>query len=80
MVLFHHERWDGTGYPGFLKGEEIPIVVRIFSIVDAYEAMVNDRPYRKKMPVGETLDELRNNSGKQFDPRLVDIFLELHSY
>lgn len=77
LILIHHERWDGEGYPGFLKNEEIPLVVRIFSIADAYEAMVNDRPYKKKISKREALLEIRNKSGTQFDPKLASMFIEL---
>ena len=77
LILIHHERWDGKGYPGFLKGQDIPIVVRIFSIVDAYVAMVNDRPYRDKLSEEGALGELRKNAGTQFDPKLVDIFIDV---
>ncbi len=75
LILIHHERWDGNGYPGFLQGKDIPIVVRVFSIVDAYVAMISDRPYRKKISKSEALKELRENAGTQFDPDLVEIFI-----
>jgi HD-GYP domain-containing protein (c-di-GMP phosphodiesterase class II) len=75
-VLAHHERWDGSGYPGGLKGEEIPIESRIISIVDAYYAMTNDRPYRKALGMDTAVRELLNGSGIQFDPELVDVFIE----
>ena len=77
LILIHHERWDGNGYPGFLKGKEIPIVVRIFSIVDAYVAMINDRPYRRTLGKRQALNEIINNSGTQFDPDLVDVFMNV---
>ncbi|WP_246169634.1 PAS domain S-box protein [Alkalibaculum sporogenes] len=75
-ILHHHERWDGKGYPHGLKREEIPIHCRILSVVDAYDAMTNDRYYRKAMNSQEALEELRRNSGKQFDERVVDTFLQ----
>ncbi len=75
-VLAHHERWDGTGYPGRLKGEEIPLKARIISIADSYHAMVNDRPYRKALSKRQALEELQRNSGTQFDPVLVSLFIE----
>lgn len=71
----HHECWDGTGYPRGLKGEEIPLAARIIAIVDAYHAMISDRPYRPAMPADKAKRVLRNGAGTQFDPLLVDIFL-----
>ena len=73
----HHERWDGSGYPRGLKGEEIPLVARLFSIVDVWDALSSDRPYRKKMPRWEVVSYLREKSGVLFDPKLVDIFLSV---
>lgn len=77
LILIHHERWDGNGYPGFLKKDEIPLAVRIFSIADAYEAMVNDRPYKKKLSHEEALEEIKNKAGSQFDPELAEVFVDL---
>ncbi len=71
----HHERWDGSGYPRGLKGEEIPLVARLFAIVDVWDALCSDRPYRKKMPPKEVIKYLREKSGQLFEPRLVDVFL-----
>ncbi len=71
ILLHHGERFDGTGYPEGLKGEEIPIGARIFSLANAVAAMNADRPYRKKLEPHEILDELLSNAGKQFDPKLV---------
>lgn len=79
FILKHHEFWDGNGYPVGHKGEEIPIECRILSIVDAYDAMTNDRPYRKAMPRTDALMELKRCSGGQFDPVLVDVFIEIMS-
>ncbi|MBS3969918.1 MAG: PAS domain S-box protein [Clostridia bacterium] len=76
LILKHHERWDGTGYPLGIKGEEIPIECRIIAIVDAFDAMTNDRPYRKAMDAAEALAEIKNQAGKQFDPYLVEKFLQ----
>ncbi|WP_051533715.1 PAS domain S-box protein [Desulfitibacter alkalitolerans] len=76
LILKHHEKWDGTGYPLGIKGEEIPIECRIIAIVDAFDAMTNDRPYRKAMSAAEALEEIKNQAGKQFDPYLVEKFLE----
>ena len=76
-ILCHHEHWDGTGYPQGLKHEEIPVLSRIIAIADAFDAMTNDRPYQKKMLVSDALQEIKSNSGKQFDPKLVDIALDV---
>ncbi len=76
-ILKHQEHWDGGGYPLGIAGESIPLECRILGIVDAYDAMTNDRPYRKAMPPGEALAELRRCAGTQFDPRLVDLFIAL---
>jgi len=73
----HHERWDGSGYPRGLKGEEIPLVARLFAIVDVWDALCSDRPYRKKMPQQEVIAYLREKSGQLFEPSLVDLFLEV---
>lgn len=76
-ALYHHERWDGRGYLHGLKGEEIPLNARIIGIADAFDAMTANRVYRKKLDPGYVLSELQKGSGTQFDPRLVDIMLEL---
>ena len=75
FVLYHHEKWDGSGYPEGLKGEEIPLISRIISVADAYSAMTSDRAYRDALSRDDALKELRKNSGKQFDPEIVDIFI-----
>ncbi len=74
-VLSHHEHWDGNGYPRKQKNSEIPIFSRIICIADAYEAMTNDRPYRKAMKKQDAIEELKRHSGTQFDPNLIDIFI-----
>lgn len=76
-ILHHHEKYDGTGYPSGLKGNDIPLACRILAIVDAYDAMVSDRVYRKAMSHEDALMELRNESGTQFDPWLVDKFIQI---
>ena len=75
IPFYHHERWDGSGYPHGLKGENIPLVARLFAIVDVWDALSTDRPYRKKMPRSEVIAYLREHSGKLFDPKLVDVFM-----
>lgn len=77
LILQHHERWDGTGYPQGLCGKEIHLLSRILAVVDAYEAMTTDRPYRRALPHGEAVAELERCAGKQFDPDLVRIFVGL---
>ena len=72
----HHERPDGTGYPGALAGDDIPLEARILAVADAYEAMTCDRVYRRALPVAVARQELRTGSGTQFDPRVVEVFLE----
>lgn len=73
-VLHHHERWDGTGYPAGLSGEEIPLGSRIVAVADAFESMVSGRPYRPVMGKEEALEEIRRQAGIQFDPQVVDVF------
>lgn len=75
-VRHHHERWDGTGYPRGLRGISIPLLSRIIAVADAYAAMLAERPYRRARRPDEAVDELRRLSGTQFDPNLVDVFLE----
>jgi len=74
----HHERWDGSGYPRGLKGEEIPLAARIFSIVDVWDALLSNRPYRKGCTEESVLEYIRKYSGIYFDPQLVDAFLDLY--
>lgn len=74
-ILCHHERWDGTGYPLGLKGQEIPLECRILALADSYDAMTNDRPYRKEMSQEQAIHEIRRCSGTQFDPELVESFI-----
>ena len=76
IVRHHHERWDGFGYPDRLRGEAIPIGARIVGLVDAFDAMVHDRPFRGPLSVEAALDEMRRESGRQFDPELVARFVE----
>jgi putative nucleotidyltransferase with HDIG domain len=73
----HHEKWDGTGYPRGLKGEEIPLVARIFPIVDVWDALTSDRPYRAAWTHARALTHIREGAGHHFDPHVVEIFIEL---
>ncbi|MBA3842778.1 MAG: HD-GYP domain-containing protein [Actinobacteria bacterium] len=75
VVLTHHERWDGTGYPAGLAGEEIPLPARVVAVADAFLAMVEDRPYRESRSHEAAIEELRECAGAQFDPRCVDALL-----
>jgi len=76
-ILAHHERFDGTGYPQGLKGEEIPLLARIIAIVDTFDTMTSDRPHRKALTKKEALEYIRENAGTQFDPDLVALFLSI---
>jgi putative nucleotidyltransferase with HDIG domain len=73
----HHEKWDGTGYPRGLKGMEIPFAARIFPIIDVWDALISDRPYRKGLPQEEVREYIQNDSGKHFDPNVVRAFMEM---
>jgi HD-GYP domain-containing protein (c-di-GMP phosphodiesterase class II) len=75
-ILCHHERWDGKGYPQGLSGEDIPLISRIISITDAFDAMTQDRAYRKAMTQDRAVEEILKNAGTQFDPQLVKTFVE----
>jgi HD-GYP domain-containing protein (c-di-GMP phosphodiesterase class II) len=77
LILMHHERWDGKGYPGLLKKEEIPPTARIFAIADAYEAMISERPYKSGINNAEALKEIWSKAGTQFDPYLAKTFVEM---
>ena len=77
MVKYHHEKYDGTGYPDRLKGQEIPIGARILTITDSYDAMISERIYKKNKTVEEAISELKRCSGTQFDPAILDVFLEV---
>lgn len=77
LILKHHERWDGEGYPLKIKGEEIPIECRILSLVDAYDAMTNQRPYNILKTHKEAIEEIKLCAGSQFDPSITEVFLKL---
>jgi HD-GYP domain-containing protein (c-di-GMP phosphodiesterase class II) len=72
----HHEKWDGTGYPRGIKGEAIPLPARIFAVVDVYDALTSDRPYRKAWSEDKALKLIKEESGKDFDPQVVEVFLK----
>jgi HD-GYP domain-containing protein (c-di-GMP phosphodiesterase class II) len=73
----HHEKWDGTGYPRGLKGEEIPLTARIFAVVDVWDALRSNRPYRASWPAEQVRAHIRNLAGTHFDPRAAEAFLQL---
>ena len=77
LILYHHERHDGSGYPEGLKGDQIPLGSRIIAVADAYDAMTSDRPYRKALSPDAACDELSVNSRTQFDPIVVGAFLKI---
>jgi response regulator RpfG family c-di-GMP phosphodiesterase len=77
IVYHHHEAYDGGGYPDGLKGEQIPIGARIFSLVDSYDAMRSPRVYKASIPREKALEEVRHQSGRQFDPMVVSAFFEI---
>ena len=79
IAYSHHERWDGTGYPDGLKGEEIPLLARIFSVADNWDALTSDRPYRKAWPDEKVTEYLKENAGKMFDPQILEVFLSVVS-
>ena len=79
IPLSHHEKWDGSGYPHGLKGEAIPLSARIFAIVDVFDALTNERPYKKAWSVEDAMAEIKSQSGKHFDPQVVEAFLKLQS-
>ena len=76
-ILYHHERWDGAGYPEGLSGEVIPLTSRILAVADAFAAMTSVRPYREALEEGQVLEQIRQEAGKQFDPHLVEVFVGL---
>src|SRR5438034_5830846 len=78
LILSHHERWDGKGYPAGLKGEEIPLGARILSVVDYFDALMSERPYHKAMSLDAALGLLRQESGKALDPRVVQTFIDMY--
>jgi putative nucleotidyltransferase with HDIG domain len=79
-ILFHHERWDGAGYPSGRAGERIPLEARLLAVADCFDAMTTDRSYRAAVAPGDALDELERCAGSQFDPDVVPAFLEAWSF
>ncbi|GEM46298.1 PAS domain S-box protein [Deinococcus cellulosilyticus] len=79
VVLYHHERWDGTGYPGALAGDKIPLAARAFALIDVYDALTDERPYKRAWSKAEALAEILRTSGSHFDPELAHIFVDLMS-
>ena len=77
LICAHQERWDGSGYPNGLSGKDIPLDARIFAVADTLDAMTSDRPYRSALPLPMAVDEIRAHAGRQFDPRVVQAFLEV---
>jgi HD-GYP domain-containing protein (c-di-GMP phosphodiesterase class II) len=73
----HHEKWDGTGYPRGLKGEQIPLAARLFAVVDVWDALRSDRPYRPGWPEEKVREHIRALSGAHFDPQAVELFLRI---
>jgi putative two-component system response regulator len=80
IVRHHHEKWDGTGYPGHLAGGAIPLGSRIIAICDTYDTIVSERPYKKPLPAADALGTLRNLAGRMFDPQLVELFITREIY
>jgi putative two-component system response regulator len=76
IAFCHHERWDGTGYWG-LTGEQIPLSARIVAVIDVFDALTHDRPYKKAWPVDEAVAELQRQNGTQFDPRVLEAFMQV---
>ncbi|NIA15218.1 MAG: HD domain-containing protein [Nitrospiraceae bacterium] len=77
VVCAHHEKYDGTGYPRGLKGDEIPVGARIFAIVDAFDALTSDRPYQSAVTIAEAVETIRNDAGSHFDPNVVAVFVSV---
>jgi HD-GYP domain-containing protein (c-di-GMP phosphodiesterase class II) len=79
IVAQHHEWFDGSGYPNHLAGEEISLQARIFAVADVYDALTSDRPYRKGVPRQQTMQMIREKSGTQFDPKVVEVFMRMNT-
>ena len=77
IVLYHHERYDGQGYPGKLQGEDIPLESRIIAVADTYDAITNDRPYRKPLGKNAAIEEMKRSAGTQLDPKIVSVLVDM---
>ncbi len=77
VIACHHERWDGSGYPRGLRGAEIPVAARIFAVIDAFDAMVNDQPYRDALSIAAAREEIRAKAGLDFEPSIAEAFLTI---
>jgi len=77
IAMTHHERWDGSGYPRGLAGDDIPLVGQIVAVADVFDTLTNERPYKRAWPLGKAIGELERQRGKWFAPRMVDMFLEV---
>ncbi len=77
LILYHHERWDGKGYPSGLREEDIPLGARIIAVADVYQALISDRPYRKAFPKSEVIKIMKEGAGTQFDPQIISVFLKI---
>jgi HD-GYP domain-containing protein (c-di-GMP phosphodiesterase class II) len=78
IPYYHHEKWDGSGYPQGLKGDEIPMAARIFAVVDVWDALCSDRPYRPACPLEKVMEHIRSLSGTHFDPEVVEAFFQIN--
>lgn len=76
IALYHHEKWDGTGYPFGLKGKDVPLPARVCAVADVFDAMTTERPYKKAWSIDEATEEIKKESGKHFDPELIEVFLQ----
>jgi putative two-component system response regulator len=79
VALTHHEKWNGSGYPNGLEGDVIPIEARICSVVDFFDALTMDRPYRKAVPNDEVVEMILSETGKSFDPAMVEVFIDVRA-